>query len=567
MTPEPPDQWVAETPDCARCRSALPEYVAGQLPDPARRNVERHLAACGACRAELAFWQALSDAAQRAPIPTPPHALAQAQQRLLAAVAGATRAERTSALAPALHERSNRPMRIDERQVEYDTAETRPAQTYPAYPARQQQELQQGHWAQGRRNGPSTALRAAVAALVIIALSAALFGYLALQRQSRTANHRQPITPTLTWQSKSLPVGFVAAGSPQSFVVAPGDGNTAYACGIQAPPQDAPVAGPNDVIPALWVTQNRGQSWQRLSIPISGVVGQCSLLVDDGDPQTVQFTFIPSMPYNGPTTFLTRNGGVSWAPADTMMSTTQQLVSIGAAVYALRVVNQQFGLYVSDSSMRSWRLITEPIRAAGQDVQQFWVNSRNGALLAQAWEGQSSGYSGDSAHAMSGELWGSSDGGKTWRLLRGTTAFYVASTATTSHAAWYVCGFDSPSGSRKGFGASEVACSADGGQTWKTYAIGATNRPAQLDEIIGVANDGSVLATANFNGQQWSILRFVPADTQWRTLRDNVPALHQLTYWYAMSTSSGGQAMLWAYPLDMITFPNLIYKLYTVTYP
>lgn len=288
------------------------------------------------------------------------------------------------------------------------------------------------------------------------------------------------------------------------------------------------------------------------------------MLVDDGDPQTVQLTFIPSTSYTGPTTFLSRNGGVSWKPSDVML----QMVSAGTAIYALRFVNGRYGLYVGNTQMSSWRQLDAAIQSAGQLVERIWINPQTGALLAATWlNPEPQVFNSIPRFDAPGELWGSPNSGKTWKLLRATTAFYVATAPAASNAAWNVCGFDGPNSTRKGFRASEVACSADGGQTWKTYAIGPTNRPAQLDEIIGVAADGSVLATAVFDEQHWSILRYVPGDTQWRTLRDSTPAPHSLDYWYALSTTSSGQNVLCAYPLDTFTHPDQTHLVYTATYP
>ena len=42
---------------CHQCRDNLMDYVYGELPEASRREVQDHLAACEACRAELAQLQ------------------------------------------------------------------------------------------------------------------------------------------------------------------------------------------------------------------------------------------------------------------------------------------------------------------------------------------------------------------------------------------------------------------------------------------------------------------------------------------------------------------------------
>lgn len=52
------------TPDltCSECRQRLPWYVAGHLSPDERPTVERHLADCASCRRELATWTAVTSA-------------------------------------------------------------------------------------------------------------------------------------------------------------------------------------------------------------------------------------------------------------------------------------------------------------------------------------------------------------------------------------------------------------------------------------------------------------------------------------------------------------------------
>jgi putative zinc finger protein len=58
---------------CARCRERLPWYAARTLPMSERAEVEEHLAGCAACRREVALWRAvgsaLSEPGETAPEP------------------------------------------------------------------------------------------------------------------------------------------------------------------------------------------------------------------------------------------------------------------------------------------------------------------------------------------------------------------------------------------------------------------------------------------------------------------------------------------------------------------
>jgi hypothetical protein len=73
---QPPGRsTVTNDSACDRCRDLLPEYAAGTLAAEARAEVERHLASCAACAAELGEWRALATALHhesRAVIPPVP---------------------------------------------------------------------------------------------------------------------------------------------------------------------------------------------------------------------------------------------------------------------------------------------------------------------------------------------------------------------------------------------------------------------------------------------------------------------------------------------------------------
>jgi len=60
---------------CGELREALQDYVDGALPPAEAAEVERHLEACNACRAELAFIRAIDAALSESPVERAPAGL------------------------------------------------------------------------------------------------------------------------------------------------------------------------------------------------------------------------------------------------------------------------------------------------------------------------------------------------------------------------------------------------------------------------------------------------------------------------------------------------------------
>jgi anti-sigma factor RsiW len=69
---------------CATARAELGALLDGELDAAARESVDRHLAGCAACRAELVLLRAVTRAVEALPRPAPPEAM---RFRLRAAVA------------------------------------------------------------------------------------------------------------------------------------------------------------------------------------------------------------------------------------------------------------------------------------------------------------------------------------------------------------------------------------------------------------------------------------------------------------------------------------------------
>lgn len=96
--------------DCAVARAELGALLDEELNPAARESVERHLAGCVACRAELSLLRAMSQAVGALPRPAPPDSL---RYRLRAAVAEVTAGQRFEVLACWTTGSSRREMRRD----------------------------------------------------------------------------------------------------------------------------------------------------------------------------------------------------------------------------------------------------------------------------------------------------------------------------------------------------------------------------------------------------------------------------------------------------------------------
>lgn len=78
-----------ERSDCAAAREAIPDLVSGELPEEARREVERHLGSCPGCRLAEEAEKATRGRLRGLSIPPPPVSLARALDTLPApALAG-----------------------------------------------------------------------------------------------------------------------------------------------------------------------------------------------------------------------------------------------------------------------------------------------------------------------------------------------------------------------------------------------------------------------------------------------------------------------------------------------
>ena len=78
--------------NCERMRDHLADYLAGVATAAVQQEVEAHLAACGACRADIAMWREM----EKLPVPEPSDALRRRVNRKIEDWAGAEPAVNTS---------------------------------------------------------------------------------------------------------------------------------------------------------------------------------------------------------------------------------------------------------------------------------------------------------------------------------------------------------------------------------------------------------------------------------------------------------------------------------------
>ncbi len=163
---------------CEDTREALAAYVAGSLPTGEAREIERHVAQCAGCAAELAQWRRISALARQdyGPEPTPSFEVAWEQLH--------TRLTPQQAIAPQHREPWQDQRRLHEVQLDEITRAPTAAPTTGVAHARKP----------ARRGGQMKYMRsfAAVAAVLALAIiSAAIFSALAYQRSAGNHGGRQ----------------------------------------------------------------------------------------------------------------------------------------------------------------------------------------------------------------------------------------------------------------------------------------------------------------------------------------------------------------------------------------
>lgn len=384
-------------------------------------------------------------------------------------------------------------------------------------------------------------LSALAAALLLVTGFAQLF--------RMTATHT-PVAGTpqasmvVAWHAATFPAGFVVPApanqslATRSLDVAPGDGNTAYAC-------MAPAQGQRTQ-PVIWVTHDRTAHWaERARVPVVGKATNCLITVDLVDPAVAVVDVLEANAADD--LFITFDGAATWQSlAGTGLTELARTATLGGYTYALARgqwfsgAMAQTRLVVTADRFAHVRTIDSAIAGqAGTDT--YWINAANGTLLARTQSG----------------LWQTHDGGATWARLAlpaGVSAqvgmLTVAVQAPTENAPWHLClDASHPTTQPYGPNTNTLYCTADGGRTWGAPRSGQpTTFPlvARLDGMA-LAADGAVLAVLPNTGAAtpaslavtYTLWRLPMGSSTWHNL-GTVPAPN------VVYTPEPGRGVLWA---------------------
>jgi hypothetical protein len=468
------------------------------LPRAERARLAAHLASCPACHDRLAQYDAIAAELRAQPVPVP-------DARLWAAVragmAGGARSSRSMARA--------------------------------------------------RPSAPRVwkGLAAVAAALLLVAGFGQVLHLLTAGRGTPSAA-RTPTATTgpisaLRWQPATFPAGFDAAQTPspsaptggviRTIAVSPATGDTAYAC---APPQ--PGQGPH---PLVWVTQDRAAHWTRLTdVPSEGPVDTCAIEADAHDTSAAVAILVRRQDAHEEV-WATFNGGHTWQRLPTAPHLMDQLTTIGATSYALRMEanRPEAHVMVSADHLQTWTAIDADISAAGARPFGLWVNPATSELLVAALRPPAT--PGGSALTT---LWDSRDGGQHWTLLPlNFTDAVVVVARPTAGKPWVLCVAESAKAATPS-PTSRILCSTNGGQTWVSRPPLVPSSPAAGPiRLAAIASDGALLAfmpqwdATHQRISGYDLYRFAPRVGQWQTLGP-VPEPQAL---YA-PTATGG--LLWS---------------------
>jgi hypothetical protein len=262
----------------------------------------------------------------------------------------------------------------------------------------------------------------------------------------------------LTWSERTIPPG-LTLNSGENVVIAPifsaADDQDGWLC----------VANSDDSF-TIWGTTDQARSWRvvgRLTQDVTSSPQGCSLTPDTLDPRALTLSFgygCGECGTAGSASYISFDGGATWRklPGGIMTNT---IVTYGRNTYLLGNLsasgNSGAKLYVTDSTLKSWRNVGPSTGPTGGAYYDLWPDPTTGALLIS-----------DQTN-----IWLSDPGVTYWKQIPmpagSSVNNAVAGWVAKAHA-WRICGrvgtMPIPAPNPTGAQAEVLQCTMDLGQTW-----------------------------------------------------------------------------------------------------
>jgi hypothetical protein len=311
----------------------------------------------------------------------------------------------------------------------------------------------------------------------------------------------------------------------------------------------------------FWVTHDRGRTWtRRADLPILGI-NQCTLTVDDLDPNVVAAWGRAIPLHSGGLAvsarasaassggeLITLDGGISWQQPSWAINggySVSQLATRDGVTYAAfccAAHGPGLQLVVSRDRMATWQPIDDALVTAGQHIDRFDLNPYTGVLLAITLDNTS-----DSGAPQL--LWQSADAGAHWTPLATPDTSprdtYVVEHPGANQPAKICVALYPPDGNTDTsfLVPSMLTCSIDGGRSWQeSIALppkAACQPPTEGPRLLAIAANGDLYM--DDGGCTDTLYRLASAGGTWQVVAAAPTASLDLAYY----PTTG---FLWAVP-------------------
>lgn len=356
------------------------------------------------------------------------------------------------------------------------------------------------------------------------------------------------LTPTAppasdaTWQQAALPPHFGPDANTPGLVVAPSDGDTAYAC--------ATTRSGSPLKTYVYASTDGGATFGGGTQVASGLSVCPQMVVDDLVPTRVVIdnNYGPS----GTAGWQTTNGGTTWhaynGPA------IENMATINGTTYAIQLIKSANGnttpLVKSTDGLSSWQSVSLPGGAQSESLD-LWVQP-NGSMLVMTGQ-----------NYYPTALFASADGGASWTKWPAAPSGFSSFDASdftasmSSSGAWRLCT------TRLVYQSNEypIACTFDSGAHWSTLPlIGGDTHPV----LSGITPDGTVVAASLPKARLYHL---PPGASAWQSFGPSGLPPHSVSI-QLFPTATGGR--LWSFGGDVFiggggTAPSDAY--YSTPYP